>query len=204
MPSSLTRTAAAAALGYLLGTIPSADVAARLASGGDVDLRAEGSGNPGATNAIAVLGKKWGYAVLAADVAKAAVACRAGRAVGGPTGEYAAGTAAVVGHCFPAWNGFRGGKGVACAGGQFATTFPGFIVPDAAAAALCMVGPREGRGERFIVIGTATAVVGAVVWWRKGWPNLWGPHPTVGLPIGAAVTSAVVLRKFATAKRLPR
>ncbi len=73
----LTRTVGAAALGYLFGTLPSADVATRLASGGAVDLRIAGSGNPGATNVSALLGKRWGYAVLAADIAKGGAAqCR--------------------------------------------------------------------------------------------------------------------------------
>ena len=53
-------------VGYLLGTIPSADLVARRATGGDIDLRTEGSGNPGGVNAMKVLGKKWGAAVMAA------------------------------------------------------------------------------------------------------------------------------------------
>src|SRR6187200_112525 len=52
----LARLAAAAATGYLAGTLPSADLAARLATGGAADLRTTGSGNPGAANAINVLG----------------------------------------------------------------------------------------------------------------------------------------------------
>src|SRR4051812_25152847 len=60
--------ALAAAGGYLAGTIPSADIASRLATGGSTDLRASGSGNPGAANAIKVLGARWGYGVMAADI----------------------------------------------------------------------------------------------------------------------------------------
>src|SRR5205085_478030 len=83
--------------GYLLGTIPFADLAARAATEGTVDLRTVGSGNPGATNASAVLGKRWGAAVLAADVAKAAGACMVGRAIAGDLGAHVGGTASVVG-----------------------------------------------------------------------------------------------------------
>ncbi|MDP9442176.1 MAG: glycerol-3-phosphate acyltransferase, partial [Actinomycetota bacterium] len=93
----------AAVAGYLLGTIPSADVAARLASGGTIDLRSKGTGNPGAANAIKVLGPGWGYGVMAADISKAAAACALGRRVAGPRGAHLAGTASVVGHCFPVW-----------------------------------------------------------------------------------------------------
>ena len=67
------------AAGYLLGTLPSADVAARLATGARADLRTEGSGNPGAANAMAVLGSRWGYGVLGADIGKGAAACLLGR-----------------------------------------------------------------------------------------------------------------------------
>jgi glycerol-3-phosphate acyltransferase PlsY len=200
----LVRALGATALGYLIGTISSADIATRIATGGDVDLRNAGSGNPGATNAIAVLGKKWGYGVLAADVVKGGAATGIGRALAGDAGGFLAGSAAVVGHCYPVWNGFRGGKGVACAGGQFIVSFPAALVPDMAVAALCFVGPREGRGTRFIVLATTGAVVGATAWWLLGLPNWWGPRANIGLPIAASVTSTVVLRKFLTARDLPR
>src|SRR5205823_14173960 len=71
----MLRLLAAATTGYALGTIPSADVAARLATRGATDLRDAGSGNPGAANAMAVLGKGWGYGVLIADVTKGAAGC---------------------------------------------------------------------------------------------------------------------------------
>ena len=58
------RLIAAATTGYALGTIPSADVAARLATRGETDLRDAGSGNPGAVNAMAVLGKGWGLSLI--------------------------------------------------------------------------------------------------------------------------------------------
>src|SRR3954453_1276454 len=100
--------ALAAATGYLAGTVPSADLAARAATGGSTDLRAAGSGNPGAANAMKVLGARWGYVVMAADIAKGALACRLGRRLAGDSGAHVAGTAAVVGHCFPVWNRFKG------------------------------------------------------------------------------------------------
>src|SRR5688572_17307226 len=60
---------------YLLGTIPSAVVASRLASGGQVDIRQAGSGNPGALNTLGVHGAKWGAVVLLMDSGKAVLAC---------------------------------------------------------------------------------------------------------------------------------
>ncbi|MBA2609260.1 MAG: glycerol-3-phosphate acyltransferase, partial [Actinobacteria bacterium] len=137
---SLARVAAAGGVGYLLGTLPSAHLAARLASKGRVDLRDAGSGNPGAANAMAVLGPRWGQGVLAADIAKAALACRAGRHLAGSAGEHVAGTAAVIGHCYPIWNGFRGGKGVGCSVGQVLATFPAYFPVDLAVAAATAAG----------------------------------------------------------------
>ena len=197
----LTRTVGAAALGYLFGTLPSADVATRLATGGAVDLRTAGSGNPGATNASAVLGNRWGYAVLAADIAKGALACTAGRAIAGDSGTHVAGTASVVGHCFPVWNGFRGGKGVACSVGQCAMTFPAYFPIDLGVAALTAAGPWRQRALAATAVASVAWVAGGVVWWRRGWHNLWGPSPTGALPLAAAASSAVILYKFASARR---
>ncbi len=81
--SSALAPVASAVAGYLLGTIPSADAAARLATGGATDLRTRGSGNPGAVNAMEVLGKGWGYGIMAADILKGAVACAVGRRLAG-------------------------------------------------------------------------------------------------------------------------
>src|SRR6266480_170703 len=89
------RLAGAALAGYALGGLPSADVATRLATGGGTDLRSAGSGNPGAVNAMKVLGGGWGAAVLAADIAKGALACAVGRAVAGGAGSHLGGTSAV-------------------------------------------------------------------------------------------------------------
>jgi acyl phosphate:glycerol-3-phosphate acyltransferase len=198
---SLARLAAAAATGYLAGTVPSADVASRLATGGATDLRETGSGNPGAANAIKVLGAGWGYAVMAADVGKGALACAAGRRIAGDAGAHVAGTAAVVGHCFPVWNGFRGGKGVATSAGQCLATFPAYTAIDLGVAAATASSPRW-KQRAFAATGVASAcwVGGATLWWRRGWPNLWGPAPSAGLPAAAAASSAVILYRFATAK----
>jgi glycerol-3-phosphate acyltransferase PlsY len=187
---NIVRLAAAAAGGYAAGTIPSADIACRLATQGTVDIRTTGSGNPGAMNAIAVLGKKWGYGVMAADVAKGVAASTFGRRLAGPTGAHIAGTAAVVGHCYPAWNGFKGGKGVATGVGQCVATFPAGVPGNVAVAALA------SRARSATALGSLAWVLGAVLWWRRRLPNGWGPSPTVALPLAAAASSAVILRRF--------
>jgi acyl phosphate:glycerol-3-phosphate acyltransferase len=190
---------AAAALGYLFGTVPSADVAARLATGGTTDLRSAGSGNPGAANAMAALGKGWGWGVLAADVGKGALACVAGGRLAGPAGANVAGTAAVVGHCYPVWKGFRGGKGVAVSAGQCLVTFPAYFPLDLAVA--WVVGRLRGRAFPATAVASAVWVTCGVLWWRRGWSNSWGPPPGPALPLCAAATSAVILRRFAAPER---
>lgn len=191
--------AAAVATGYLAGTIPSADVAARLATGGATDLRAAGSGNPGAVNAMAALGKPWGWGVLAADIAKGALACLAGGRLGGGPGANLAGTAAVVGHCYPVWNGFRGGKGVAVSSGQCLATFPAYFPIDLAVA--FVVARVKGRALPATAVASAVWVASGVLWWRRGWPNGWGPDPGPTLPLSAAVSSAVIVARFAAGRR---
>jgi glycerol-3-phosphate acyltransferase PlsY len=195
------RTTAAFVLGYVAGTLPSADVATRLA-GSTADLRTTGSGNPGAANAIAVLGPGWGYGVMAADVAKGAAACAAGRRLGGASGAHAAGVGAVVGHCHPVWSGFRGGKGVATSVGQCAVTFPVWSLLDLGLAGAVSASPWwRRRAYAATAVASGAWVAAATLWWRRGWPNLWGPAPTAALPLAAAASSAVVLSRFAAAAR---
>src|ERR687891_2487255 len=105
------RLLSAAVGGYLLGTAPSSDVACRLATGGSVDLRSSGSGNPGGMNARRVLGRRVGIAVVAADIAKGVVACGWGRRRGGDLGAHLAGVAAVVGESHPPSARLHGGQG---------------------------------------------------------------------------------------------
>jgi glycerol-3-phosphate acyltransferase PlsY len=192
---------ASAAAGYLIGTAPCADAATRLATGGTADLRHAGTGNPGAVNAMAVLGKGWGWGILAADATKGALACGVGRRLAGGSGAHLAGTAAVVGHCFPVWNGFRGGKGVAVSLGQCAATFPAYLPIDLGVA--LAVGKWRGRTLPGTAAACATWVTAGVLWWRRGWPNGWGPAPTAALPASAALSSAVILYKFLTAPIRP-
>jgi acyl phosphate:glycerol-3-phosphate acyltransferase len=112
-------------LAYLLGSIPTAIIAARLRGGGDI--RKEGSGNAGATNAARVLGLRVGIAVALIDLAKGLLAVLlvariASVADGGSPAL--CGIAAVTGHVFPVFAGFRGGKGVATAAGAAIAVFP--------------------------------------------------------------------------------
>jgi acyl phosphate:glycerol-3-phosphate acyltransferase len=101
----------AAAGGYLLGSIPFGLVIVKAAGLGDI--RSLGSGNIGATNVLRTGRKDLALATLLLDSGKAAAALAIARALFGPEAGWIAGAAAFVGHCFPVWLGFKGGKGVA-------------------------------------------------------------------------------------------
>jgi glycerol-3-phosphate acyltransferase PlsY len=186
---------AAAVLGYLLGSVPSADLASRVATRGDVDLRAAGSGNPGATNAAKVLGKRWGAAVLVADVAKGVAAGFAGRALGGDAGAYVAATLVVVGHILPPWSRFRGGKGVATSAGACLAVFPAYL-PIYLALAAAVAGVSRNSEVAAQVSGAAW-ITAAIVWWTASLPNGWGPTPGIGLVAFAVASTLLILAKFA-------
>ncbi len=109
-------TLAAIALGYMLGSIPFGLVLTRMAGLGDV--RNIGSGNIGATNVLRTGNKKLAAATLLFDALKGTAAVLAGHWLGAHGGvailaSLAAGLAAFLGHVFPVWLGFKGGKGVA-------------------------------------------------------------------------------------------
>jgi acyl phosphate:glycerol-3-phosphate acyltransferase len=103
---------AAAILGYLLGSIPFGLLLTRLAGRGDI--RQIGSGNIGATNVLRTGSKALATLTLLLDLAKGAAAVVIAQVWGGEASLVAAGCA-ILGHMFPVWLGFRGGKGVATA-----------------------------------------------------------------------------------------
>ncbi|MBA3511504.1 glycerol-3-phosphate 1-O-acyltransferase PlsY [Sphingomonas sp.] len=113
-------------LGYLLGSIPFGLLLTRVAGKGDV--RQIGSGNIGATNVLRAGGKGLAAATLLLDTLKGAAAVLLARALLGPGSEMFAATGALLGHLYPVWLRFKGGKGVA--------TFLGILIPLLPVAAL--------------------------------------------------------------------
>jgi acyl phosphate:glycerol-3-phosphate acyltransferase len=120
----------AAAIGYLLGSSPNGLLVSRARG---VDIRRHGSGNIGATNVLRVLGKRWGYLVFALDTIKGFAAVWLAFALtsviepGAPYREVvgiAGGVACILGHTFPVWLRFRGGKGVATSAGVLLGLMP--------------------------------------------------------------------------------
>jgi len=115
--------AAVALISYLLGSIPAGYLAGRMAG---IDIREAGSGNIGATNVTRTLGRRYGYAVFVVDFAKGALAVCISILLGrhlkaAPFSPEMYGIVGaiccVLGHVFPVWLGFKGGKGVATSAG---------------------------------------------------------------------------------------
>ena len=116
-------------ISYLLGSFPTSLLAGRLAGG--IDIRRHGSGNAGAANVARVLGWKFGLVVLLVDVAKGFLAVwlvsrlRLGPIPGSEEAvQLLAGLIAIVGHIWPVFSGFRGGKGVGTAAGVLLAVHP--------------------------------------------------------------------------------
>jgi glycerol-3-phosphate acyltransferase PlsY len=145
--------------GYAVGSLPIGYLVAQ--SAGGVDLRRVGSGNVGATNAYRATSLNMAIAVMLADVAKGAVAVLL---AGSGVNAVAAGVAAVVGHIYPVWLRFRGGKGVATASGVF-----GVLTPFPAVLALAAFGLIVAR-TRFVSLGSivATILLPVVEWLTPG------------------------------------
>ncbi len=100
------------AIGYLVGSIPSGLVVGRLVRG--IDVREHGSGKTGFTNVLRTVGLRWGVVVLVADLAKGVLLVVIARLLSDePYVQTVAGLAAVAGHDWPVYIGFRGGRGVA-------------------------------------------------------------------------------------------
>ena len=124
-----------ALLAYLLGSVSGSMVMGRIR---DVDIRTSGSGNAGGTNAFRTQGFKFALAVVIIDIGKGAVAAgliplihvpALGESLSQPAQAMVCGFMAVVGHCFPVWYGFRGGKGAATAVGALLVIEPIVLLP---------------------------------------------------------------------------
>ena len=162
-------------IGYLIGSLPIGYLVTQTTRG--VDLRRAGSGNVGAANVYRTSGPGMAIAVMIADGAKGAAAVLL---AGGGSNAVAAGVAAVIGHIYPVWLGFKGGKGVATASGAFTVLSP---LPTAIAAAAFAVTVAR---TRFVSLGSivATVLLPVIEWMTPGLP---------AIDIGATIVAALIL-----------
>jgi glycerol-3-phosphate acyltransferase PlsY len=174
---------------YLLGTVPTAQLVGRR---GGVDPTAAGSGNPGASNVYRLLGRRAGSLVLVGDLLKGLVPALVGLAVDGRELALAAGLAAVLGHVAPATRGFRGGKGVATAGGVALVLWP--LVSVALTAVFVVVARATGTASIASLTMAVGLPLGVAVSGRRMWEVL----------AAAALTALVVVRHADNIRRLAR
>ena len=110
-------------IGYLLGSISTGVILSR--AFGHKDIRSQGSGNSGTTNMLRVMGKKFALLTFAGDLLKGIIAVLIGKALlGTQAGEIVGAFGAILGHNFPLYFGFKGGKGIATSFGCLLIVFP--------------------------------------------------------------------------------
>jgi glycerol-3-phosphate acyltransferase PlsY len=167
-------------VGYLIGSVPFAHLLTRRRG---IDLRRVGSGNVGATNVLRTIGVRPAVLAMCLDGVKGAVAVLlAERMAIGVTAPVVAGVASVMGHAYPVWLRFRGGKGVATAAGMFAVVAP---VALALASAVFLVVVWM---TRYISVGSLAGTVALVGLTAAG------RHP-LAVPAGAIAAAAVIIHR---------
>jgi acyl phosphate:glycerol-3-phosphate acyltransferase len=145
----------AAACGYLAGSVPFGLLLTKL--GGAGDIRSIGSGNIGATNVLRTGRKGLALATLLFDIAKGCLPTLVAFAWLGPDIAIAVSLGTVLGHCFPVWLRFRGGKGVATAAGVILALTP-LVVPIILALFVAIV-----WATRYVSLGSCLAAVAAPI-----------------------------------------
>jgi acyl phosphate:glycerol-3-phosphate acyltransferase len=169
----------AVAFGYLSGSVPFAYLLSRRRG---IDLRRVGSGNVGASNVLRTSGVRNAVAAMCLDAVKGAVAVFvASRLTSTPAVPLAAGVASVLGHVYPVWLRFRGGKGVATAAGVFAVLSPGALL------AACVVFVASVWLTRFISVGSLAATV------ALAGMTIADDDPLV--PVGALASAAIIVHR---------
>ena len=176
-------------IAYVLGTFPSAILIAR-ANG--VDISTFGSGNPGASNVTRALGWRKGVWVYVLDAGKGAIAAGLGLAFDGRPAAYWCAAAAVVGHMFPVFRRFKGGKGVATGSGALLVVQP--VLAPLAVGIWWVVTKVTGKAALGSVIAVSFVPIGIVVMDQPRWELL-----AVG-----GVCALILLKHAGNIKRLIR
>ena len=154
-------------IAYVLGTFPSAVLIAR-ANG--IDISTFGSGNPGASNVTRALGWRVGIWVYALDAGKGALATGLGLAIDGRPAAYWCGAAAVIGHMFPVFRRFHGGKGVATGSGVLLIVQP--ILAPLGLGLWWIATKVTGKAAIGSLVALALVPVGLIVLEKPAWEFL--------------------------------
>jgi acyl phosphate:glycerol-3-phosphate acyltransferase len=191
-------------LAYLMGSLPFGYLTGRLV--GKIDIRQHGSGNIGATNVGRVLGRKWGVLVLVLDLLKGLVPVAglanlllAAASSNRVHWQVAAGIATILGHMFPCWLGFRGGKGVATALGVVA-----WLAPWASVVAAAVFGLSLALWRIVSLASILAALSFAVCQLVLLWPALFTPGHWSVTTFSLLVPALIVVRHRSNIGRLWR
>lgn len=177
----------ATAAGYLLGSIPVGYLVGRLRG---IDVRRYGSGATGGTNVLRTLG--WGPALvtLAGDLLKGTLAAYLGGRLAGDWGYALAGLAAVVGHSYPVWLGFRGGKSVATGMGTLVPAHPQAVLTGLAVG-VALIAPT-----RYVSLGSMGGALAVLLY------MLLAPAPAAHKFLAAGAVAVVLWRHRDNMRRL--
>lgn len=175
---------------YLWGGIPTADLIARSRG---IDLRAGGSRNPGANNALRLGGKRLGAAVLVVEVFKGLLAARVGGWLAGDAGMAASSVGALAGNVFNPYYRGRGGKGLGITAGLTLGAWPTFLPVALAISAAGFILTRRSGHATLMIAGAF--LLGAALWTSNTWPTGWGLQPGPALIwLGAGVACLLIPR----------
>jgi acyl phosphate:glycerol-3-phosphate acyltransferase len=181
---------------YLLGSVSFSVVLVKILRG--LDVRTVGSGNAGATNVLRAAGKGAGAAVLVLDVIKGMTAVAVPRALEAPAAVVgSAAVAVVLGHVFPVFFGFRGGKGVATAAGALGTLAPAAMAVGIAVFILVVLWKRYVSLGSMVTAVLLPLLVGLGA--RLGWPEYGGPWLVLA---SAAIALLILLKHRNNLRRL--
>jgi acyl phosphate:glycerol-3-phosphate acyltransferase len=190
-----------ALVGYVVGSLPTGYIVGRLTG---IDIRTVGSGNVGATNVTRVLGKRFGFPVFAIDFLKGVAAVMISFSVAGRLGSTltsadlagaVGGVFSVVGHSFPVWLGFKGGKGVATSLGVL------FAINWIAALVMCTVWISVFRITGYVSLSSIAAAIALPVA-MTAMLFLHQLRSTIPLYFSLCLTAIVVARHRSNLSRL--
>lgn len=178
----------AVVIAYLLGSVSFAYIITKIKTG--KDIRTIGSGSAGTTNTARAVGKPLAMVVMALDIFKGWLAAELGLLLFGLTGGLLAFVAVILGHIFPVWLNFKGGKGVACGAGACLAISPAPIL--LAAAMFAVVIAVSGYVSLGSIVGCVALMISVLVL----------PEPTIMRILYVVMAGTVILMHRANIKRL--
>lgn len=184
--------ALAVLVGYLIGSLPTADWIARSVG---LDLRRQGSGNPGANNARSLGGTRLAVMVLIVEISKGSAAVLVGGMVAGTVGATVGGLSALAGNVYNVWYRFEGGQGLGITAGILLAAWPVGLL--AVLPVIAIVTARTGRTAKAALAALATILLGAGLEWRLDLPAAWGVRHPYTLLLGAGLVVLIAPKQIA-------